>query len=102
MKLVFKKNIKNVLLLCFFVILANSDFDDPTDYEGPFKSVSVTIRRIKAYVATSSTCVSIGGGWHSKMFAMSSTVSYYTLLTSSYSSLGSIRYRVESKIKYYL
>lgn len=81
--------------ICFFVIFANSDFDDPTDYEGVFKSVSLTLRNIKSYVATSSTCVSIGGGGHSKRYAVSSAVSDYWLITSSYSSFSSIRNKVQ-------
>lgn len=87
--------------ICFFVIIANSDFDDPTDYEGPFKSVAITIRHIKGYVATSSTCISIGGGWHSKGFAISGAVSNYWLISSSYSSFMSIRNKVQSNSNNY-
>ena len=96
----FKSNF--IYSISFFVILANSDFDDPTDYEGVFKSVSLTLRNIKSYVATSSTCVSIGGGGHSKRYAVSSAVSDYWLITSSYSSFSSIRNKVQLYSNNYL
>lgn len=49
---------------------------------------------ISEELATSSTCVIIGGGWHSRRYAVSAAVSYYWLINSSYSSLGSIMDRV--------
>ena len=80
--------------ICFFIIIGNDSFSTPADYAGVFKSFSVTVRHIKWYLATSSTCVSIGEGWHSRRYAVSAAVSYYWLINSSYSTLGSIMNRV--------
>lgn len=83
------KNFQNVDSLGYLY-----NFDESPDYAGVFKSFSVTVRHIKGYLAISRTCVSIGGGWHSRRYAVSAAVSYYWLINSSYSTLGSIMDRV--------
>ncbi len=45
-------------------------------------------------ITTGTNKVSIGGGWHSRRYAASAAVSYYWLINSSYSTLGSIMNRV--------
>ena len=96
----FKKNFN--FSICFFVIIGNDSFKTPADYVGPFKSVSITVHNIKGYVATSSFCISIGGGWHFKRYAFSTSISYYWLINSNYSTLGSIKDRVRRNSNKYL
>ena len=67
--------------LCVFAIWGNETFRDPTDYAGPFKSISGTFKHIKGFVAECSSCVAIGVGYDTQLVGCGfSETMYWTLV----------------------
>jgi hypothetical protein len=96
------KIINNISVsICFFGIFGTQNFKTPLDYEGVFKTLSATVKHVKGYVSTSSPtgCFSVGFGASSKSFSVSSSVSYYWLISGNYGVFGKLRTKVLGKAK---
>ena len=91
--------------ICFFAIFGDKSFKNPRSYEGIFKTVSATVKRVKGYVSTSSPvgCTSVGFGASNTLFSVSASVSYYWLISGNYGVFSSLRSKTSSQtngIKY--
>lgn len=78
--------------ISFFVIIADETFTSPRNYEGIFRTVSGTAKHLKGYVSTSIPrgCISVGFGYHTRLFAASISVSNYWLISGKYGALASL------------
>lgn len=68
--------------LSVFAIIGNETFTSPSDYAGPFDSVSTTIKRLKGFVAVSSSCFAVGIGYDTQFIGCGYAKTEYALLAT--------------------
>ena len=70
-----------------FAIIGNETFTSPNDYAGPFDSVSATIKRVKGFVAVSSSCFAVGIGYDTQFIGCGYAKTEYVLLAANISDI---------------
>lgn len=85
--------------VCVFAIFGYRTFNSPNSYLKWFSGVSVTVAHIKGYTSWSSTCFTVGAGWHSKYAAASGSATYYAFANISFSNIRALYVVADGKAK---